>query len=383
MNRFLRLLLLSISLQIGIVASAQTDSCNLQISLLTCSPGEELYSTFGHTAIRVKDNTTGMDIVFNYGTFDASNPNFYYDFTKGLMRYALSAYPFTEFLEEYKYEGRGVIEQELLMTCPQKQTLFNALRNNLQPQNRFYNYYFHTDNCTTRARDMIADSAGSSVTYKNILPSEPPTFRNLLYEYLNKGQQYWSKFGIDLLLGANLDKRPTNKEAMFLPDYLLKGFDSASIDQHPLVGKKQTVLPAVTKETGTVWFTPLVACCILLVLAIALTLKANPNSKALLLFDSIFFLLLGLLGAVMATLWIIRIDTVCRNNLNLLWALPTHLVIAFVVGKKKNWVRKYFRFTLIIALLLAFTWFFLPQQLNTAVWPLLGIVILRSWKWSV
>jgi hypothetical protein len=119
-------------------ASSQTDSCNLRISLLTCSPGEELYSTFGHTALRVIDHSNGMDLVFNYGTFDDSDPEFYTKFTKGLMLYALSAYPYSDFVREYQAEQRSVEEQVLQLNCTQKQALFNALRENAQEQNRFY-----------------------------------------------------------------------------------------------------------------------------------------------------------------------------------------------------------------------------------------------------
>jgi hypothetical protein len=322
-----------------------------------------------------------MDMVFNYGTFDDSDPNFYLNFTKGLMVYALSAYPFVEFVEEYQVQQRGVIEQTLQLTCEAKQRLFAALRNNVQPQNRFYNYYFHTDNCTTRARDMVADSSGVAITFSPILPPETPTYRNLIHEYLNKAGQYWSKFGIDLCLGSNLDKKVTNEQAMFLPDYLLKGFDSASIHHQPLVAAKQTVLPmpAQPQNKGTS-LTPFIAFTLLLALVlVAMMIKARWTTTALFLFDSLFFLLTGLLGVVITTLWIIRIDDVCRNNFNVLWALPTHVIIAFVLRNKKAWVRQYFRITLIISILLAVAWFLLPQQLNTAVWPLLAIILLRSY----
>src|SRR5206468_3415667 len=104
---------------------AQTDSCHLRISLLTCSPGEELYSTFGHTAVRVTDSVRGSDIVYNYGTFDDRDPNFYTKFTKGIMLYALSGYSYQEFLQEYSSEKRGVIEQVLALTCAEKQRLSN------------------------------------------------------------------------------------------------------------------------------------------------------------------------------------------------------------------------------------------------------------------
>ncbi len=134
--KWTRLLLLPVVLHLSLFSTAQTDSCNLHISLLTCSPGEELYSSFGHTAIRVNDQATGMDIVFNYGTFDDSDPYFYVKFTRGLMEYALSAYSFRDFQEEYRYQNRSVIEQTLQLSCEEKNKLFESLKLNAQEANR-------------------------------------------------------------------------------------------------------------------------------------------------------------------------------------------------------------------------------------------------------
>ena len=360
---------------------SQTDSCNLRISLLTCSPGEELYSTFGHTALRVTDASNGMDFVFNYGTFDDRDPDFYPKFTRGLMLYALSAYPFSDFVQEYREEGRGVEEQVLQLSCAQKQALFNALRENAQEQNRFYYYYFHTDNCTTRARDMVLKSTGNTVSFKNILPEKIPSFRNLIHEYLDKGHEPWSKFGIDILLGANLDKKVTNETAMFLPDYLMKGFDNATVAGKPLVGAKQTVLSISAKpESSGSWFTPFVLFTVLFVFITLLSiLKPRWSGTFLRVFDISFFLLLGLLGTLLAVLWMIRVDTVCRNNYNMQWALPFHLLVAFFIPGRKLWVRKYFSVVCILTISLAAWWFAIPQQLNPAIAPLLGVILVRAY----
>lgn len=363
-------------------AFSQTDSCSLRISLLTCSPGEELYSTFGHTALRVTDAATGMDMVFNYGTFDDSDPTkFYWDFTQGLMLYCLSAYPFNDFVEEYRSQQRGVIEQVLQLSCTEKNKIFNALRQNVQEQNRFYYYYFHTDNCTTRAGDMVIKNTNSPVVFKNILPARVPSFRDLIHSYLDKGHQPWSKFGIDILLGGNLDKKVSNREAMFLPDYLMKGFDSASMGNKALVKETQTVLtvPPHPDETGS-WFTPFVLFTALFIfIAVLSILKARWSLTFLRGFDIFFFLLLGILGVLLATLWLIRVDTVCRNNFNLLWALPTHLPVVFVMGRQKKWVKTYFRVVCIITVLLGAAWFILPQALNPAIAPILGLILVRAY----
>ncbi|MBL7930436.1 MAG: DUF4105 domain-containing protein [Bacteroidia bacterium] len=362
-------------------AFGQSDSCNLQISLLTCSPGAELYSAFGHTAIRVKDEQRGMDLVFNYGTFNDADPDFYINFTKGLMNYALSYYPFVDFIDEYQYEQRGVTEQELTLTCEEKQKLFEALRINTLEENRFYNYYFHSDNCTTRAKDMIAKNSIDSIQFKNILPPRIPTYRNLIHEYLDKGKQYWSKLGIDILLGGNLDKRVSNEQAMFLPDYLARGLDSAKHNGTSLVSRSPILLPSVALPDESAWFTPFSLFMLVFVVIAALSFYPKTRSTKLwLAFDFIFFMVLGLLGLLLCTLWIVRIDDVCRNNYNLLWALPLHIVTCvLVILKPKKWISTYFKIIVGLSLLLAAAWFFLPQQLNPALLPLLGVIVVRSY----
>lgn len=363
-----------------ITAIAQTDSSHLRISLLTCSPGAELYSTFGHTAIRVTDSTRGIDMVYNYGTFDDRDPNFYVKFTRGIMIYALSNYSFQEFLQEYAYERRYVIEQELNLNGDEKQRLYAALQENALEQNRYYNYYFHTDNCTTRARDMITQKTGASVVFKNILPEKVPSFRNLIHTYLDKANQHWSKFGIDLLLGSNLDKKVTNESSMFLPDYLLKGFDSAMVDGRKLVAAKNNVLPAAPLPPAVTLFTPLFVFATLFIIVTLLSFSSNKYVQGCLnVFDAVFFLLIGFFGVVIVTLWAIRVDDVCRNNYNLGWALPTHFFMAFVVYLKRKWIQQYFRVVFVLTLLFAVCWLlFIPQKINMAVLPLLGIVLVRS-----
>ncbi|MGZ5191799.1 MAG: lipoprotein N-acyltransferase Lnb domain-containing protein, partial [Flavisolibacter sp.] len=92
---------------------AQADSCHLRITLITCSPGEELYSSFGHTALRIENNSDGTDLFFNYGTFEFDD-DFYMKFIRGKLDYFLSIQSQEEFMYQYQMEGRTVIEQELI-----------------------------------------------------------------------------------------------------------------------------------------------------------------------------------------------------------------------------------------------------------------------------
>jgi hypothetical protein len=367
-------------LTISCIVHAQ-DSCNIQISLLTCTPGNELYSTFGHSAFRVKEMATGTDIIFNYGTFDFYDPEFYKKFTLGKLLYFVSVDSLAGFLAEYEYFGRGVTEQVLNIGCNEKKELVAALHENAKEENKYYLYDFTYDNCTTRLRVMLEKTLGRPLQTKNILPSSRTTFRHLIHEYLHKGNQYWSKLGIDILLGSPLDRRITNREAQFLPDYLLKGFDSSTTETGPLVIKKNTLLPTGNIYGPAPFFTPLIVFSILFVLTLVLTFL-KPGSTFLKAFDVFFFLVCGLLGFLILFMWFGTSHVMCRENYNLLWALPTHLFMALMLFTRKNWVNAYFRFIFFYCIVLVIVWFMLPQQFNTALLPVIGIMMTRSFSIS-
>ena len=205
------------------------------------------------------------------------------------------------------------------------------------------------------------------------------TFRDLIHVYLNRGHQYWSKLGIDILLGSPLDKKITNREAMFLPDYLMMAFDSAKLDNNrPLVIQKNSLLPALGNSGPKPVVTPLLIALILF--AIILTLSIF-RSQVLFLkaFDVFFFLLLGLLGFLLLFMWFGTSHAMCKNNFNLLWALPTHAIVAVMLFSSKEWVKLYFRFIFFYSLALLACWYFLPQEMNPALLPILGVILVRSY----
>jgi hypothetical protein len=357
------------------------DSCTLEISLLTVAPGNDLDALFGHTAIRVRDLSRGMDVVYNYGTFDDTDPLFYIHFMRGIMLYSLSADTFKGFMSEYEYEQRPVVAQVLNLTCKEKNKLYESLRQNSLEENRLYQYHFHTDNCTTRAAEVIESNTDEPLVYKNILSDPGPSYRDMIHEYLNRQHQYWSEFGIDALLGRHLDIKPTNVEAIhFLPDYLYRGMDGAFDGNKLLVLERKTIVSFPEAKKTTAWFTPMAVFTVLLLFAVCLFLFPNRSgfTSVLLIFDIIFFSLLGLVGILMACMWLGRIDDVCRNNMNILWALPTHIIAVLFIRKKAVWIKYYFLVTAILAtlVLVGFPWW--SQRMNLAVLPILLIIIFRS-----
>ena len=356
---------------------AQTDSCHLTVSLLTCSPGKELYSTFGHSALRVIDRSNNSDIIFNYGTFDFNDPDFYWKFIRGKLLYFVSVDSFSDFVAEYQYEGRGIVEQILNLSCEEKQTLVAALYENAKEENKYYKYDFTDDNCTTRLRDIVAKYCKDPLISKNIRPYSGVTFRKLLHEYLNKGNQYWSKFGIDILLGSPLDKKISNEEAMFLPDYLLKAFDSSSTGSKKLVVEKTTVLNSTIRSNNRTIFTPLVIFSLLfLIIAVLSFVHSKKIISFFRIFDFTLFFLYGLLGLFLLFMWFGTDHPTCRYNFNLLWAFPGHIIIAFFIGQKKKWLKYYFIGTVIVVSLLAIFGEG-PQEMNNAFFPLIFLLLLR------
>ena len=353
------------------------DSCHYRISLLTCTPGRELYSTFGHSALRVTDSESNIDIIFNYGTFDFDDPNFYSKFTRGKLLYFVSVDRFDSFVQEYTYEQRGIMEQVIHLSCQDKEKLFDALRENAKEENKFYKYDFIHDNCTTRLRDIVFKNTTGTLQTKNIRPGQGVTFRNLIHEYLNKSYQYWSKLGIDILLGSPVDKKITNSEAMFLPDYLFKGFDSTSVDGEPLVSEKKEILKSTLPPDKSPLLSPFAILAILFLMIALLSFVKNTN-KFFAVFDFILFFFSGALGILILFMWLGTDHPECRNNFNLAWAFPFHIVSVFLIYRKRDWLRYYFFANAFLLFLLLIFWVWLPQEMNNAQVPIICILFLRS-----
>ena len=184
-----------------------------RVSLLTCSPGEAVYELFGHTAIRVVDESRGLDIVFNYGLFSFDEPNFVGRFILGETDYILGATDFEYFLGEYALRGSGVTEQVINLDKEQTDRVINALILNSLPANRKYRYNFLYNNCTTKARDKILGALGDSFTVEYPEPSrgEQMSFRDIIHNHTAKNE--WTQFSIDLLLGAPADIKARRKGA--------------------------------------------------------------------------------------------------------------------------------------------------------------------------
>jgi hypothetical protein len=380
-NNMIRILL-SFILLINITASSAQDSCRIRVSLLTCSPGSELYSIFGHSALRIVDSTVGTDIVYNYGTFDFGDPDFYSKFVRGKLLYFLSQESFPDFAAQYAYEQRTMDEQILALGCDQKKQVQAFIYNNLQGDNRFYKYDFLYDNCTTRLRDIIEQFRNKDLKEGTILIAEGMSFRNGIHYYLDNGEMYWSKFGIDLLLGSRIDKQMTNREAMFLPEFLENSLDRTGNGADSLVIQKEyplTLRGEIEKSAFLERPATIFSLLALFIFALGFS-RHNVADKILKWFDRTFFFTLGLLGCLFLFMWFGTDHKQTADNYNLLWAWPTHILAPFLLNGTKPNARKYFLIYLVVTGITLLLWVLIPQQLNPALIPILLIAMYRCWK---
>ncbi len=387
MKRLRFLLIISIFLALTLRCQAQKLSPQAQISILTVSPGDEIYTKFGHSAIRVFDPNLHIDWVYNYGTFDFNTPHFYLNFIKGRLNYMLSVQTFRGFQWVYSGENRWVDEQILNLTQQQKQRVFNFLRWNSMPANKYYLYEFFFDNCATRVRDVFFNTLKDTLIFEN--KQLKITYRQAFNAYMKSDP--WLLFGENFIVGSIADKKLTAWDAMFLPDYLEKYFDQIKIKTgsgvENVVLKKVRLIDAKRPQPKFPWYSPFIIFSLLALILFYVGYQEIKKNKRQVWIDFILFFILGLAGVVLLGLWFFTDHIEGKNNFNLLWAFPLHLIFAFFVLKRqvKPFVAAYsqffFWFTILLFVIYSFGFitnlWIIPQRVDYGVLPLLIIIASR------
>ncbi len=344
-----------------------------KMSLLTASPGPDLYSVFGHSAFWVYDPTTGIDEVYNWGTFDFDTPNFYLLFLRGQLEYRLTITSLYSFLHSYRNDGRAVHEQVLNLSYEEKLRIYEFLSENRRPENIHYLYDFFYDNCATRVRDLV-DQELQIDWGPDPHPHEERTLRDMLKPYVSHIP--WISFGIDILLGIPSDKVATPWEYMFLPDEMAIAFQHARHkDGSLLVITQNELLPLNMTHGKPFPVTPLRLFWALLILGGLSLLKPKLTRYI----EVPFFMTLGITGLLVFFMWFLSDHLSTSTNLNLLWALPTHLYFVFR-NDRSRWPKLYFKFVFIAGLLFMVFWPWLPQDLHPAFVPIIGLMTLFAFR---
>ena len=336
MKKILLLFLLLMSLALN----AQVLSDSATASVLTCGAGEDFYTSFGHSAIRITDPVKGLDLVYNYGTFDFGTPHFYWKFMRGQLDYQLSRTSYAEFIDEYEWYSRPVSEQRLTFESGQVQNLFLLLETNYLPEYRHYRYDFLRDNCATRVRDIVYSAWAQDTVLQRT--AEPRSYRQLLATCLKDSMEWWH-LGIDLLFGLPTDHRCSAPERMFLPaemEAALAHCTTTGIWTAPAIVEPSHALLTKGRTPLKASFPPVVAFALLLAVIAVLTVCAHRFSFKPVVFnviDRVLFIVAGLCGLFLCFMWFGTDHWCTQWNLNILWLSPLLILIAIRLGRSPRW----------------------------------------------
>lgn len=382
-SHFALFLLLSLSS----FAQVRELSEQAQISLITCDVSSEVYAMYGHSAIRVLDQQQGLDIVFNYGLFSFSEPNFIYRFAKGRTDYLLGAQNYAGFARSYRQHERSFGEQILNLTADEKQRLFDFLLWNVQPENAEYRYNFLYDNCATRVRDAIEkciSEEGGEIIYGEKI-GELDTFRDLVDYY--QAVAPWTNFGIHLLLGSPTDIQAGMREQMFLPPYLETQYAQSSVrrgeELSPLCEPSEVIYQAPETKTQpwAILHMPSIVFAVLLLYYIIVCFRQWALHNIRYTADYPWLILNGAIGVILVWFFFCSELPAMRANYNLLWAGALNLPFAFI-WMRQSWRSRTLRHYWLVPAAMSIGFLlsapFLPQSFPLPIYLFVLISALRS-----
>lgn len=297
-------------------------SKNTRVSIITCDTGNESYSLFGHTALRISDPDNNLDVVYNYGAFDFANPNFVVKFAKGDLQYFAIAHSFSDFMSQYTYEQRSVFEQELVIPAVYKQKLFDNLNNAMASEERYYTYKFIDRNCTSMIVEILNKTLGANVVVKKT--DTDKTYRTILYPYFDNS--FYQKLGTSIIFGSKVDEFGTR---IFLPLELHKSLQQTQFENHPLCKKSETLLE-FKKETPSSSWDNIYTFILLLGFIVVI------NKKSI---DLFYLSIMGLLGLFFGFMGFYSFHQELAYNYNILLFNPFLLILLyFHYTKNKKWI---------------------------------------------
>lgn len=353
-----------------------------EISILTIEPGKHLYDKFGHSAFRIKDSLAGVDVVFNYGVYDFNTPNFYLKFALGTMMYELGVSYYDDFYANYRAQNRGITEQQLNLTKAEKQAVSDFLWNNALPENKKYRYDYFYDNCATKIRDVLLLTLDNRLEYHHEYIETDYTLRQLIQKKLH--QNSWGSLGINLALGAVIDRKATALEHQFLPEYVYLAAKHATINHsgntEPLVKNERVLFESAPAKTAFSFTTsPLFIFSLIALIIIGITISDIKRKKRNRILDVLIFTVTGIIGIFLLFLWFGTDHTAAAYNYNLLWAFPLSLFAVFYVIRKPlgNKLKKYYLMLILMLALLFLHWITGVQQFAIGLLPLFIALVFR------
>ncbi len=361
MNSHILSTLLLLATTLGQFCHAETS-----ISLLTHGPGEELYSSFGHSALRVTTDST--DVVYNYGVFDYNDPKFLQKFVFGRTDYYLDTEDFESYMRPYQREGRYTHEQVLKLDSTEKIKTIAALQENALEQNKYYRYDFLRDNCSTRILDLLISCAPSLEVYDK-MNFDHKSYRKHVDQVYKSQYHDWLALGVRILFGRRANLIPTSREMSFLPEQLENLMYKSTLHGQPIVGSSAILGSDRVEFTEMPWY--MQPRFILSAIALILLILFMRSRRSLIAFD-VVYVVLGLLGILILFLGLFTENPYLSWNRDILWANPLFIAIPFLRSAKHHWYKTTLSYSLFIVLVLQF---FMDQPFPPEIIP----VVLVLW----
>ena len=357
---------------LNIYANELENKNRYKISILSIGEGPSLVDAFGHTAIRVKDAQLKNDIVFNFGVYDFNSPNFYSNFVKGRPEYKLAIQNYSNLIQNYIRQKRYIVEHQLNLDQNSTKIIIDLLVEKLNDPYYIYDYF--RDNCTTRAADIVIDKTNNKFKDDKLESEAIHTYRELIHRKINENS--WAALGIDLCLGAIIDKKINTRETFFLPENLMNYLDLYEGD---IIKRNIIYSPESEISYRENLPSPLIINLILSLIIVAITIfnfKSNKWNKSL---DSLIFLISGSIGILIIYLWFFSNHFAGAQNFNFLWAFPLNFALIFAIYKNKipNWSIGYIKLLIILIILLFLHWTTGVQKYNLTLLPIFVALLIR------
>jgi len=357
---------------LNIYANELENKNRYKISILSIGEGPSLVDAFGHTAIRVKDAQLKNDIVFNFGVYDFNSPNFYSNFVKGRPEYKLAIQNYSNLIQNYIRQKRYIVEHQLNLDQNSTKIIIDLLVEKLNDPYYIYDYF--RDNCTTRAADIVIDKTNNKFKDDKLESEAILTYRELIHRKINENS--WAALGIDLCLGAIIDKKINTRETFFLPENLMNYLDLYEGD---IIKRNIIYSPESEISYRENLPSPLIINLILSLIIVAITIfnfKSNKWNKSL---DSLIFLISGSIGILIIYLWFFSNHFAGAQNFNFLWAFPLNFALIFAIYKNKipNWSIGYIKLLIILIILLFLHWTTGVQKYNLTLLPIFVALLIR------
>ena len=357
---------------LNIYANELENKNRYKISILSIGEGPSLVDAFGHTAIRVKDEKLKNDVVFNFGVYDFNSPNFYSNFVKGRPEYKLAIQNYSNLIQNYIRQKRYIVEHQLNLDQNSIKIIIDLLVEKLNDPYYIYDYF--RDNCTTRAADIVIDKTNNKFKDEKLESEDIVSYRELIHGKINENS--WAALGIDLCLGAIIDKKIKTRETFFLPENLMNYLDlyEGDIIKRNIIYRPESAISYRENIPS-----PLLINLILSLIIVAITIfnfKSNKWNKSL---DSLIFLISGSIGILIIYLWFFSNHFAGAQNFNFLWAFPLNFALIFAIYKNKipNWSIGYIKLLIILIILLFLHWTTGVQKYNLTLLPIFVALLIR------